>query len=177
MRTLDKTRQIVLPAMYAKDIEMARVAQRCIMEALDHSPAAAITLATDSGEHPTVEGPPAALDGVGAQSEHLGRQGSVGGHHQTRRRLPAHPAHSGRQVCGSDRPQAQRSHQPVAGATQGPCGLAKNGAAAERFVTGAEVKPSTSPSLEMQSVSISSSHALRRREDSSTFKARRDKTR
>ena len=34
---------------------MARVAQRCIMEALDHSRAAAITLTTDKGEHPSVE--------------------------------------------------------------------------------------------------------------------------
>ncbi len=40
---------------------MARVAQRCIMEALDHSRAAAITLTPDNGEHPTVDVPPAAL--------------------------------------------------------------------------------------------------------------------
>ena len=65
MRTLDKARQVIPPALSAKDIEMARVAQRCIMEALDHSRAAAITLTTDSGEHPTVDVPPAALKLIG----------------------------------------------------------------------------------------------------------------
>lgn len=44
---------------------MARVAQRCIMEALHHSRAAAITLTTDKGEHPSVEVPPAALKLIG----------------------------------------------------------------------------------------------------------------
>lgn len=52
MTTLDKPRQVVPPPFTQKDIEMARVAQRCIMESLDHSRAAAITLTTDSGEHP-----------------------------------------------------------------------------------------------------------------------------
>ncbi len=65
MRTIDKSRQVIPPTMSAKDIEMARVAQRCIMEALDHSRAAAITLTTDSGEHPTVDVPPAALKLIG----------------------------------------------------------------------------------------------------------------
>lgn len=65
MRTLDKSRQVFPPAMSSKDIEMARVAQRCIMEALDHSRAASITLTTDQGEHPTVEVPPAALKLIG----------------------------------------------------------------------------------------------------------------
>ena len=65
MRTLERARQVTPPAMSAKDIEMARVAQRCIMEALDHSRAAAITLTTDSGEHPTVDLPPAALKLIG----------------------------------------------------------------------------------------------------------------
>ncbi len=46
-------------------MEMARVAQRCIMEALDHSRAAAITLTTDTGEHPSVDVPPAALKLIG----------------------------------------------------------------------------------------------------------------
>ena len=32
MRTLDKARQVIPPALSANDIEMARVAQRCIME-------------------------------------------------------------------------------------------------------------------------------------------------
>lgn len=65
MRTLEKARQVLPPPLSAQDMEMARVAQRCIMEALDHSRAAAITLTTDSGEHPTVDVPPAALKLIG----------------------------------------------------------------------------------------------------------------
>jgi len=44
---------------------MAKVAQRCIMEALDRSRAAAITLTTDEGEHPPVQLPPQALKFIG----------------------------------------------------------------------------------------------------------------
>jgi excisionase family DNA binding protein len=51
--------------MSAQEMEMARVAQRRIMEALDHSRAAAITLTTDTGEHPTIDVPPAALKLIG----------------------------------------------------------------------------------------------------------------
>jgi excisionase family DNA binding protein len=65
MRPLEKTRQVLPPSMSPQDIEMARVAQRCIMEALDRSRAAAITLTTDTGEHPSVELPPAALKLIG----------------------------------------------------------------------------------------------------------------
>lgn len=46
-------------------MEMARVAQRCIMEALDHSRAAEITVTTDKGELPSVGVPPAALKLIG----------------------------------------------------------------------------------------------------------------
>ena len=65
MRTFEKARQVLPPPMSPNDIEMARVAQRCIMEALDHSRAASITLTTDSGEHPVVEVPPSALKLIG----------------------------------------------------------------------------------------------------------------
>ena len=65
MPTLEKTRQVQPQPLSAKDIEMARVAQRCIMEALDHSRAASITLTTETGEHPSVELPPAALKLIG----------------------------------------------------------------------------------------------------------------
>lgn len=65
MPSLAKARQVVPPPMSPKDIEMARVAQRCIMESLDHSRAASITLTTDTGEHPSVEVPPAALKLIG----------------------------------------------------------------------------------------------------------------
>ena len=45
---------------------MARVAKACIVEALDHWRAArAITLTTDSGEHPMIDVPPAALKLIG----------------------------------------------------------------------------------------------------------------
>lgn len=65
MRTLDKARTASPPRLSAKDVEMARIAQRCIMEALDHSRAAVITLTTDSGEGPKVDLPPAALKLIG----------------------------------------------------------------------------------------------------------------
>ena len=65
MTTLEKTRQVVPPPMSDKDIDMARVAQRCIMESLDHSRAAEITLTTDKGEHPSIALPPAALRFIG----------------------------------------------------------------------------------------------------------------
>ena len=65
MRTLERARQVLPPPLSPQDMEMARVAQRCIMEALDHARAAAITLTTDSGEHPTVDLPPAALKLIG----------------------------------------------------------------------------------------------------------------
>ncbi|MBV8471619.1 MAG: excisionase family DNA-binding protein [Burkholderiaceae bacterium] len=65
MRTLDQVRQVQPPALTAQDIEMARVAQRCLMEALDHSRAAAITLTTEQGEHPSIELPPGALKLIG----------------------------------------------------------------------------------------------------------------
>ena len=65
MTVLEKQRSVHPPALSPEDQEMARVAQRCIMEALDHSRAAAIKLTTDSGEHPTIELPPAALQVIG----------------------------------------------------------------------------------------------------------------
>jgi len=65
MRTIDRVREVSPPPLNAKDKEMVRVAQRCIMASLDHSRAAAITLTTDAGEHPTVEVPPAALKLIG----------------------------------------------------------------------------------------------------------------
>jgi excisionase family DNA binding protein len=62
MRTVQ---EVISPPMSKQEVEMARVAQRCIMEALDHSRAAAITLTTDKGKHPTVELPPQALKFIG----------------------------------------------------------------------------------------------------------------
>ncbi|MGA7779308.1 MAG: helix-turn-helix domain-containing protein [Paraburkholderia sp.] len=65
MRTVDRIREVTPPPLTDRELEMARVAQRCIMEALDHSRAAAITLTTDKGEHPSVDVPPAALKLIG----------------------------------------------------------------------------------------------------------------
>jgi excisionase family DNA binding protein len=65
MATVDHVREVVPPPLNAKDQEMVRLAQRCIMASLDHSRAASITLTTDTGERPTVEVPPAALKLIG----------------------------------------------------------------------------------------------------------------
>lgn len=61
MGTVEERRSLLPPAMTEQEIEMAKVAQRCIMEALDHSRAASITLTSDTGEQPVVELPPQAL--------------------------------------------------------------------------------------------------------------------
>lgn len=65
MRTLDHVREVTPPVLNSKDKEMVRLAQHCIMASLDHSRAAVITLTTDTGEHPAVELPPAALKLIG----------------------------------------------------------------------------------------------------------------
>ncbi|KVD68097.1 excisionase family DNA-binding protein [Burkholderia ubonensis] len=65
MRTVERIREITPPPMTEKDLEMARIAQRCIMEALDHSRAVQITLTTDTGEHPSIALPPASLKFIG----------------------------------------------------------------------------------------------------------------
>lgn len=65
MGTIDRVREVPTPPLKAKDKEMVRIAQRCIMAYLDHSRAASITLTTDTGEHPTVDLPPAALRLIG----------------------------------------------------------------------------------------------------------------
>jgi excisionase family DNA binding protein len=65
MRTIDRVREVPTPLLTPKDQEMVRVAQRCIMASLDHLRAATITLTTDTGEHPAVELPPAALRLIG----------------------------------------------------------------------------------------------------------------
>jgi len=65
MTALEKVRQVLPPKMSPEEVEMARTAQRCIMEALDHSRAAAITLTTTDGGHPTIDLPPAALKLIG----------------------------------------------------------------------------------------------------------------
>ena len=51
--------------MTKQDMEMARIAQRCIIEALDHSRAVSITLSTEDGSQPSVALPPVALRLIG----------------------------------------------------------------------------------------------------------------
>lgn len=63
---------------------MARAAQRCIMEALDHSRAAAITLTTADGSPPTVALPPAALKLIGQ------RLGAMSEGHLPHRKVGTH---------------------------------------------------------------------------------------
>lgn len=65
MRTVDRIQKMASPPMTERELEMARVAQRCIMEALDHSRAVRITLTTDTGEHPAIALPPASLKFIG----------------------------------------------------------------------------------------------------------------
>ena len=65
MTTLEKVGKKLLTKISDKDIEMARVAQRCIMESLEHSKAAEITLTTDNGKYPSFALPPASLRMIG----------------------------------------------------------------------------------------------------------------
>lgn len=73
MSTLERNDEILPPPMSEQDMEMARAAQRCIMAALDHSRAAAITLTNDEGAQPIIQVPPQALKLIaqvlGAMSE------------------------------------------------------------------------------------------------------------
>ncbi len=62
---VERTREVASPPLSAHDQELVRMAQRCIMAALDHSRAASITLTTDSGDQPTVQVPPTVLKAIG----------------------------------------------------------------------------------------------------------------
>jgi excisionase family DNA binding protein len=61
MSTIERPESLLPPKLTAEEAEMARVAQRCIMSALDHSRAASITLESDDGSQPVVRLPPQAL--------------------------------------------------------------------------------------------------------------------
>lgn len=73
MTTIDQRPEAVLPPDSKRDRELARTAQRCIMQSLDHSRAASIRVHTDAGDSPSVEVPPQALrlfgEILGAMSE------------------------------------------------------------------------------------------------------------
>jgi excisionase family DNA binding protein len=61
MATLERPRSLRPPELTAEEAEMARTAQRCIMEALDRSKAATITVESDDGSPPAIKVPPQAL--------------------------------------------------------------------------------------------------------------------
>jgi excisionase family DNA binding protein len=65
MNVADNRPEAVLPPTSQRDRELARAAQRCIMQALDHSRAATIRVETESGDGPSVDIPPQALKLLG----------------------------------------------------------------------------------------------------------------
>jgi excisionase family DNA binding protein len=65
MNVADIRPEAVLPPASQRDRELARAAQRCIMQALDHSRAATIRVKTESGDGPSVDLPPQALKLLG----------------------------------------------------------------------------------------------------------------
>ena len=73
MAALQRVRKLAPPDMTAEESEMARLAQRFIVESLDHSRAAAITLTSDTGDAPSISVPTKTLrfiaEVLGALSE------------------------------------------------------------------------------------------------------------
>lgn len=65
MTTKTRDRESITPLPSKTDMELARVAQRCIMEALDRSKAVKIKLESDTGDMPPIELPPASLRLIG----------------------------------------------------------------------------------------------------------------
>lgn len=65
MTTLRKEKETAAPVASKDEMELARVAQRCIAEALDRSRAVTIKLESDNGDVPPIELPPASLRLIG----------------------------------------------------------------------------------------------------------------
>ena len=65
MTTLKRKGETLTPPPSRSDMELARVAQRCIMEALDRSKAVRIKLESEAGDIPPIELPPASLRSIG----------------------------------------------------------------------------------------------------------------
>lgn len=65
MTAIKRERDAVLPMPSKTDMELARVAQRCIMEALDRSRAVQIKLESEVGDIPPIQLPPASLRLIG----------------------------------------------------------------------------------------------------------------
>jgi excisionase family DNA binding protein len=57
MALQQRTRRLAPPDMTAEEADMARTAQRFIVESLDHSRSASITLTSDTGEAPSISVP------------------------------------------------------------------------------------------------------------------------
>ena len=64
MTTAERDR-LVPPELTADEVAMVQAAQRLVMEALDHSRAASITLESNDGDTPTVSVPPKVLQFIG----------------------------------------------------------------------------------------------------------------
>lgn len=64
MATIERER-LLPPDLTPEEAELARAAQRMIMESLDHSRAASITVVSDDGSTPTVSVPPVVLRFIG----------------------------------------------------------------------------------------------------------------
>ncbi len=73
MATTERHQPIKQPPLSPEEAEMARTAQRCLMEALDRSKAATITIQSDDLDTPAIKVPPQALrliaEVMGALSE------------------------------------------------------------------------------------------------------------
>ena len=65
MTTVKRERESVAASPSRQDMELARVAQRCIMEALDRSKGVKIKLESEAGDLPPIELPPASLRLIG----------------------------------------------------------------------------------------------------------------
>lgn len=65
VRTIDRVREVAPPPFSARERELLRVAQRCIMAAQSHAHAATISVTTNTGNEPVLEVPPAALKFIG----------------------------------------------------------------------------------------------------------------
>lgn len=61
MATLERPRPLTPPNLTPEEVEMARTAQRCLMESLDRSRAATITVESDDNNAPAIKLPPQAL--------------------------------------------------------------------------------------------------------------------
>lgn len=65
MSTIERPERFDPSRMSEDEIEMARAANQCIMNALDYSSASQIVLTTEDGSHPQVSLPPQALKYIG----------------------------------------------------------------------------------------------------------------